>query len=228
MISIIIPVLNEESVIGPLIGELRDRQSGYVKEIIVVDGGSEDETVARARKAGARVISDTRRGRSRQMNRGAEEATTGLLYFLHADSIPPPEFDRLILEEYGDQCRAGCFQLAFDSTHPLLNMYAWFTRFDLNAFRFGDQSLFVSRALFFEIGGYRDHLIVMEDNEIVRRLKRHTRFKIIPQKVVTSARKYEEIGAVKLQLIFSLIYVLFHIGYSQELLVSIYQRFIAK
>jgi len=224
MISIIIPVLNEEEIIGSLIGEVKERENGFTDEIIVVDGGSTDGTVEMAQKSGVTVIRAEERGRARQMNTGARQAQGTILYFLHADSIPPERFDRKIKETVVDKgYDAGCFRLQFDDDHPLLTFYAWFTKFNLNLFRFGDQSLFISKRLFNKIGGYAEDLIVMEDNEIVRRIKQAGTFKVLPSSVITSARKYRDNGVLKLQLIFTVIYVLFYLGFSQEYLIEFYR-----
>lgn len=223
--SVIIPAYNELRHIGRTIGEVRGRAGAQSEiEIIVADGGSTDGTPAAAREAGASVIRCARKGRAVQMNEGAAAATGRVLYFLHADSIPPDGFDRLILDQVGRGNTAGCFRLEFDWNHPILDGYAWFTRFDINAFRFGDQSLFVTRRHFAEAGKFREDLAVMEDNEIIRRLKQAGPFVILPQKVITSARKYRENGVIRLQAVFTLIYLLYHLGVRQEKLVQIYKR----
>ncbi|MDX1618942.1 MAG: TIGR04283 family arsenosugar biosynthesis glycosyltransferase [Balneolaceae bacterium] len=226
-ISIIIPVLNEAETIGRLVTELHRRENGAIGEIVVVDGGSADATVARAEEAGARVFASEEKGRAVQMDFGAERARFPMLYFLHADSRPPEQFDQKILRAHREGYPAGCFRLAFDWDHPVLNFYAWCTRFDLDAFRFGDQSLFISKELYDRIGGYKTGLILMEDNEIIRRIKNDQPFKILPDEVVTSARKYRANGVVRLQLIFTMIYVLFFLGISQERLIRIYKKFIS-
>lgn len=225
-ISVIIPVLNEAGTIGPTIAGIKGREGGRVAEVIVADGGSADETTDIAAEAGARVIRCEVTGRAAQMNRGARVASQPVLYFLHADSLPPAGFDEQILRSIAEGYPAGCFQLGFDSDHPILRFYAWCTRFDIDAFRFGDQSLYITRELFDEIGRFDPHLTVMEDNEMVRRIKRSHPYKILPGKVITSSRKYRANGVVRLQLIFSLIYVLFFLGLSQEKLVSIYKTLI--
>jgi len=226
-ISLIIPALNEADRIAAQVKQLRRRESGGIGEVIVVDGGSTDETVSEAGRAGARVLESDRKGRAAQMNFGADRARFPVLYFIHADTLPPDGYDRMITRAVEEGYRAGCFRLAFDWDHPLLNFYGWCTRFDLNAFRFGDQSLFVTKALFDSIGGYDSELIVMEDNVIVRRIKREEPFIIIPEEVVTSARKYRGNGTVKLQLIFTLIYVLFFLGVPQKKLVRIYRKLVS-
>lgn len=225
--SIIIPTYNESKIIGRTIKEISERLSGAVEtEIIVSDGGSTDNTRGLAEEKGAVVVQSTVKGRGVQMNYGAKRSRGGVLYFLHADSIPPPGFDCEIMSRVEQGTTAGCFRLQFDSEHPLLNLYAWFTRFDLNAFRFGDQSLFVTRDHFRESGAFLEDLTIMEDNEIIWRLKDTGPFTIIPKTIVTSSRKYRENGVIRLQLVFTAIYLLYHLGLSQRVLVDIYKRFI--
>ena len=151
-LSIIIPTLNEEETIRPLLKHLRQTAGLPVPEIIVADGGSRDRTVERARREGARILECETSGRALQLNRGAKAASGDILYFLHADSLPPEGFDRFIRRAVKDRADAGCFRLRFDSDHPLLRFYAWFTRFNLDSFRFGDQSLFVTRFCFERTG----------------------------------------------------------------------------
>lgn len=225
-ISVIIPALNEEEVIAETIRQVRKQSAGLIKEVIVSDGGSRDRTAETAAAEGGRVVKSPQRGRAAQMNFGAAQATGEVLYFLHADSHPPAQFDRQILDQLKDGYSAGCFRLAFDSSHRLLRFYAWFTRFDLNAFRFGDQSLFITSSFFNRIGGYRNDHMLMEDNEILKRIKREDEFAIIADAVTTSARKYREKGVLRLQLAYTLIYILYHFGVPQERLVKWYKLMI--
>lgn len=226
-ISVIIPTYNEEDNIGVLVNHLYNfAQSDAISEILVVDGKSEDDTRIIAEQHGAKVITTHQKGRAVQMNQGARHAKDSILYFLHADTLPPKGFDQMILRALCEGNKAGCFRLAFNDSHPLLNFYSWCTRFDIDAFRFGDQSLFIQRALFEQIGGFRNDHIVMEDNEIISRIKAVSEFKIIPESVITSARRYRDNGALRLQLIFTLIYTLYHLGIPQEGLVDIYKKFI--
>jgi rSAM/selenodomain-associated transferase 2 len=226
-VSVIIPALNEADDIADTIRSVYARsESCLLEEIIVADGGSTDQTARRAEQAGARVIRSPKKGRAVQMNYGAGQATGDVLYFLHADSIPPPGFLQSIYETVHSNIPAGCFRLAFNHDHPLLKLYAWFTRFDVDAFRFGDQSLFITRDLFNDIGGFREDHCVMEDNEMVRRIKSRQSFTVLPATVTTSARKYLDVGVIKLQLIFTLIYFGYYAGASQSTLVTLYHRLI--
>ncbi|WP_103664043.1 TIGR04283 family arsenosugar biosynthesis glycosyltransferase [Gracilimonas amylolytica] len=223
MVSIIIPVFNEEKNIGKLVAFLKENTTVGDAEIIVVDGGSKDQTAAEAEKAGASVHKSPKKGRAQQMNYGAKVAKGEWLYFLHADSFPPPSFLNDIQKAIESGACSGCFRLTFDRDHPALTFYAWFTKFDVDLFRFGDQSLFVEKKVFNEINGFDEALVVMEDQEIVRRIKKRMQFRIIPKSVTTSARRYEEIGVFKLQLIFSIIVLLFYAGVKQETIVNFYR-----
>lgn len=225
MISIIIPTFNEANKIGGLIAYLKKFTHQGQVETIVVDGGSSDNTVESAQKNGVVTVASPQKGRAKQMNYGAKKAKGEWLYFLHADTTPPPTFIADIRNAVNTGYGFGCFRLRFDSNHPVLKFYSWFTRFDIDFFRFGDQSLFVNRELFKRIGGFDESLIVMEDQEIISRLKSHAQFTIIKNPVTTSARKYERFGVFKLQLIFTIIVCLFYLNISQEVTVHFYTTF---
>ena len=227
MMSVIIPVYNEEHVIGKTLDYIHaNSTSDQVREIIVVDGGSTDDTVNEARQHGAGVIESPRKGRAAQMNAGALAASGGILYFLHADSLPPRSFATDVQQALDTGFTIGCFRLQFDLDHWFLKANAWFTRFDINAFRFGDQSLFVDREVFLRAGKFCEKHIVMEDQEIIRRLRKYGKLIVVPKPIVTSSRKYEANGVYKMQAIFFLIYFLYKIGYSQQRLVEIFRNLI--
>ena len=225
-ISIIIPVINEERSLSGLLSYLKEHMDSRYNEIIISDGGSDDNTVEVAKNHGAQVYESPGKGRARQMNFGARKAQGDILYFLHSDTIPPKNFIELITKEIKTNYEAGCFQLKFDIDHPALRFYSWFTRFDVDVFRFGDQSLFVRKALFQKVGGFREDLLVMEDQEIVTRFKKYAQFSVVDEHVVTSARKYQRFGAFRLQLIFSIIVVLFYLEISQEVIANFYKSFL--
>jgi rSAM/selenodomain-associated transferase 2 len=222
-ISVIIPVFNEEVIIGSLVSFLTENQFGFVDEIIVADGGSTDNTREVADQSGAKVIRSKNKGRASQMNEGAKAASNSVLYFLHADTFPPKNYDRLIKLALQSGFIAGCFRLSFNKPHPLLNLYAKGSYLKTTLVRFGDQSLFVEKESFFKAGGFDESLVVMEDQKIVRELKRMGEFALLPECVVTSARKYQEQGVVRLQLIFTIIWAGYYLGISQEVLVHFYK-----
>lgn len=225
MISIIIPTYNEAAHIATTIQWLK-QEPELITEIIVSDGGSRDGTLETATRAGAIAVSSPAKGRAAQMNYGASLAKGSVLYFLHADTLPPAGFTTDIMHALNNHYGAGCFMLAFDHRHWFLQANCWFTRFDVNAIRFGDQSLFADKKLFDRAGGFCERHIVLEDQEIIKRLKRLSRFTVIKKPVLTSARKYLENGIYKTQAIFFIIYFMYRLGCSQQRLLQTYRRLI--
>jgi rSAM/selenodomain-associated transferase 2 len=225
-LSIIIPAFNEAENIAAVINSLQKNNTGKLIEIIITDGQSTDDTVLLATRSGAKAVVSPNKGRGAQMNYGASFAKAGVLYFLHADSLPPTGYADKILQEIKNGYNMGCFRLQFDTANWFLKANAWFTRFDCNAFRFGDQSLFVLKDVFIKAGGFNEKLVVMEDQEIIHRLKKYGKFKVMPQPIITSARKYTINGIYKMQGIFFLIYFLYKMGVSQSKLTALYRRLI--
>ena len=225
-ISVIIPAYNEAAVIGRLITWLQEQLAGLPHEILIADGQSTDATAEVSRKAGATVLICPEKGRSRQMNFGAKAAKGEVLYFLHADTFPPENFATIILKSIAKGADCGCFRLSFDISHWFLDLNCWFTRFNVKYFRWGDQSLFVKREIFVAENGFRHDLKIMEDQELMIRLLRKYTFKVLPYAVKTSARKYQENGPIKLQLIFTLLQVLYHFGVNQDRILNLYRQLI--
>lgn len=226
MFSIIIPTYNEADRIARTISVTHTAIGKHVAEIIVVDSGSTDDTLKIAKRSGATVVTSVHRGRAVQMNIGASLAQYELLYFLHADSIPPNNFTTQILGAHKQGIKSGCFQLAFDYDHWFLKMNAWYARFNVNAVRFGDQSLFVTKDVFQKSGGFREDFVMMEDQEIIHRLKKFGKFKVLNGVIVTSARKYLDNGVYRMQGIFYRIWILYYLGHSQEKLSQLQRKLI--
>ena len=168
-ISIIIPVLNEEDNIGKLLVHLKENSTeSNISEIILVDGGSTDKTLdgihyIQTIYSGIELF-HSEKGRAKQMNLGAKQASGSILYFLHADSFPPKNFDQLIIKEVEKDNLAGCFRLQFDSNHWWLRLASWLTQFRWRACRGGDQSQFITKTLFEDIGGFDESYFIYEDN----------------------------------------------------------------
>lgn len=221
-LSIIIPTFNEAAAIGPLLQYLQQHTS-MGTEIIVADGGSADKTRAIVQQTGARMLHCRQKGRGPQMNEGAAASSGDILYFLHADTYPPVAFEAQIKQAVQQGMGSGCFRLRFDFPHWFLQLNAWFTRFNVDAIRFGDQSLFVRRDVFTEVRGFNEKLLLLEDQEVISRLRKITPFVVLPQQVVTSARKYKEVGVYRLQAGYFLVYGLYRMGVSQEQLVRVYK-----
>lgn len=224
-ISIIIPTLNEVDQIGQIIDYLhQNSHSESIAEILIIDGGSHDETVKIAESKDARVISSDK-GRAVQMNVGAREAKGDILYFLHADTIPPKNFDKNILQSIETGYCSGSFFHSFDYEHPVLRFTSWLVN-KASRVRLGDQSLFVKKQIFEDIGGFDETQIIMEDADIARRLVENCFFIHLEAKVITSARKFRENGELRLFLIFTLIYTLYEFNVSQKRLLNIYKTLI--
>ena len=192
-ISVVIPTLNESEQIADTIASVPTDEN---VEVIVADGDSEDDTAARATAAGARVI-EAPRGRGPQMNAGAQEATGDVLLFLHADTRLP--FDALasIRRVLSRRTRVvgGAFRFRTDGR----GFFYAFSRIGVNlrsfffGLPFGDQAIFVRRADFEALSGYRD-LKACEDLDLVRRLKRRGRVVLLRPFATSSSRKWEQHG----------------------------------
>ncbi len=225
-ISIIIPTFNEQLNISKLVKHLYDCQYGYIEEVIVVDGGSEDLTLSEAKRAGAKVVESKYRGRSIQMHEGARNAIGDVLYFLHADTFPPECFDKHIVASINHKRSWGKFRLQFDDPHWLLRLIAWFTRYNWRFYTFGDQSLFVKKEIYFSIGGFNTKMKVFEDTDLGNRLANVSSGIVMPAEVTTSSRRFKENGTTRLTLIY--IYLLFGylLGVSNTKLSKNYQQWI--
>ena len=191
-ISVIVPVLNEEKSIAATLQALAHLQP---HETIVVDGGSQDRTAEIAAECGVKVI-PSERGRARQMNRGARQASGEVLLFLHADTRLPPTAFSDIAGAMGDpRYVGGRFDVELDGKHWLLPLVGRLIsyRSRLSKVATGDQALFVRRAVFQRMGGFAD-IPLMEDIAFCRRLKGLGEVNCLRSRVVTSARRWEVDG----------------------------------
>ncbi|MGE0703645.1 MAG: TIGR04283 family arsenosugar biosynthesis glycosyltransferase [Vicinamibacterales bacterium] len=189
-VSAIVPVLNEASRVGPLVQSLL--RMG-IHEVIVVDGGSTDGTADHARSTGQCQVLAAPRGRASQMNAGARVATGTVLWFVHADSQPPPDALVLIDEVMsGGDVVAGAFHILTVADTPgwparwlrLANVRSYYTRLP-----YGDQAIFVRRDTFEQIGGFPVQPL-FEDLELSRRLRRMGRIQTVPRTVIVSGRRF--------------------------------------
>jgi len=198
-ISIIIPTLNEQANLGLLLKELR---AFHGLEIIVADGGSTDHTLAIARGYGTATVS-SEPGRGVQQNMGAELATREILLFLHCDTRLPENFFKhvqLLLNQ--PDTAAGAFRLKIDATGAGYRLVEWGANLRSIIFKmvYGDQALFVYRKIFHQVGGFPNQLI-LEDVELVRRLKKIGRIQLAPVAVTTSARRWQRYGLLRTTLL---------------------------
>jgi len=191
MLSIIIPTYNEEENIAKLITYLLRAAQNNQLEIIVSDGGSADRTLQEATKAGALGVLSVKKGRAAQMNYGASLAKGNILYFVHADTFPPPTFIDDINNAVTNGFHLGRYRTKFDSKKNILQLNAFFTRFDLFMCYGGDQTLFITKQLFQNIQGFNETMLIMEDYEIITRARKKAKYKIIQKGALVSARKYD-------------------------------------
>jgi len=193
-LSIVVPVLDEaEGIVATLASLAPLRARGA--ELIVVDGGSRDATVARAQALADRVMEGPR-GRARQMNAGAAVARGPTLLFLHADTRLPEDADRLIASALGAAPLAwGRFDVAIEGHSRMLPVVAAMMnlRSRLSGIATGDQAMFMTRAAFEAAGGFPDQPL-MEDIELSARLKRLSTPVCLRERVLTSGRRWEQRG----------------------------------
>lgn len=209
-ISVVIPALNEAGFIARAISSVRDQCEET--EIIVVDGGSTDRTPDRARSF-ARVVTAAP-GRASQMNIGAKASQSDLLLFLHADSILHPHALTHLREALDDpETVGGTFTLRFDSSRFPLGLLSYLTRFRFRLFHFGDQGIFVRKSVFESIEGFRD-IPIMEDLDLLNRLRRLGRVCLVRKPITTSARRFLENGPVRQQLLNCFLVCCFLLGAS--------------
>jgi rSAM/selenodomain-associated transferase 2 len=212
-ISVIIPVLNESKYIGNTVRHLRKHGGERVIEILVVDGGSTDNTIQVALEAGVTVIHAPETGRGVQMNYGARYCTGDVLYFIHADTLPPDTFTVDIETALLDGWLMGNFQYRFDSPSNLLWVNAVFTRFPWLFLQGGDKTFFIRREVFFSLGGYDSEHVVMEEYDFLRRAKRAGyKLAVLPCKCLVSARKFKRNSWLRVQFAYLLVYNLWAWG----------------
>ena len=220
-LSVIIPVLNEDSRIGTIINRVMDVNA----EIIVVDGGSNDKSVGLAKSLGVKVV-ESSRGRSSQMNAGALAGSGNNLLFLHADTMVPENYISLIFEALLDkQPVAGAFAFKTDMDNALMKFIELTANIRSHYLRlpYGDQGIFMSKADFIRAGIYPE-VPVAEDIFLIRNLKKFAKIKTIPENSVTSARRWRKHGFFKTTFVNVVIFFGCYLGVKPEKLYSIYKR----
>jgi rSAM/selenodomain-associated transferase 2 len=195
-LSIILPVLNEGDLIGNALDALKDLRALGV-EVVIVDGGSRDATIQRARLR-ADVVISAAEGRAVQMNAGAAKARGRVLLFLHADTRLPVDADHVVLNGLQRSGRAwGRFDVYIESRHPVLRLLAWAMnlRSRLSGIATGDQAIFVRRDAFELVGGF-PAIPLMEDIALSKRLKQVSKPLCLRERVTTSGRRWEKGGVL--------------------------------
>ncbi|MEK6678900.1 MAG: TIGR04283 family arsenosugar biosynthesis glycosyltransferase [Nitrospirota bacterium] len=223
MISIIIPVLNEEKNISAALENI-ERLDGE-KEVIIVDGGSIDNTVEIVKKKGVMLLS-SQKGRGCQMNKGAEIANGDTLLFLHADTTLPEnallEIERVMKV---NEVIGGRFDVRFDDDRFVFKLIAFLMnwRSRLTSIFTGDQAIFIRKSVFKDIGGYLE-IPLMEDIALSKKMKRTGRVACLGDSTITSARKWKEEGIIKTILLMWFLRLLYFFKISPIFLSKIYYR----
>jgi rSAM/selenodomain-associated transferase 2 len=222
-LSIIIPVLNESTLIQSTLEPLLLTPS---VEVIVVDGGSADNTVKLAQAAGAKVLIASQAGRAHQMNEGASIALGELLLFLHADTQLPRDY--LFQVQFLlalPLVVAGAFSLKIDAPGLAYRLLEWGVnlRSRLFSLPYGDQAIFLRAERFKTLGGYKN-LPIMEDYALIQQLKRQGKIAIAPSSVLTSSRRWQKLGIARTTLINQLIILAYFFRISPDSLARWYRK----
>ena len=225
-ISVIIPTYNEAQHIAQTVNMVKKRADQLATlELIIVDASSNDGTQDIVQQLDGVLLCDSpARGRAAQMNYGAAQASANILYFLHADTVPPQDFDRHILAFSKPHQQAGCFRMKFDSSHWWLRLAGWGTRFRYKFCRGGDQSLFVTKALFLKAKGFDESFVICEDLNLIDRLWGETYFGVLAPHVTSSARTYFSKGIWNLQYHFWVLQYKYRRGQDPLRLYGYYQK----
>ncbi len=222
LVSVIIPTYNEEAVLGHTLKRISGAEN---IEIIVADGGSTDSTHEIAEKAGA-VLLSVQAGRAHQLNAGAAAAKGNLLLFIHADTLPPDGYADLIRRALDNPSTvAGAFRFQTDSSRTAIRIIEWGANIRSAVFRwpYGDQGLFMEKRVFDEMGGFAS-LPIMEDFDLVRRLRRRGPIKTLPEAATTSARRWLQLGVLQTTIINQLMIA----GYIGSVPMHVLERFYRK
>ena len=221
MLSIILPVLNEEASLPDVLARLQYlRQQGH--EVIVVDGGSHDNSLMLAQQAADKVIV-SQPGRAIQMNSGAELATGDILLFLHADTILPEEVERILSEIEGDtfwgrfDVRLSGRRFIFRIIEAMMNF-----RSRITSVATGDQAIFITTGLFEKVGGYPE-IALMEDIAISKQLSGVARPVCVSNRVVTSSRRWEDRGIIRTILLMWKLRLYYFFGMSPQKISRMYR-----
>jgi rSAM/selenodomain-associated transferase 2 len=223
-ISVIIPTWNEAGNITRVVRHMKAHGGTAVLEVIVSDGGSTDDTLVLAEAEGAGTTHSPVKGRAGQMNHGVSMAMGDVLYFVHADTLPPANFAEVIEGAMAQGADHGSFRTRFDTSRSMLKLNAFFTRFDRPFFRGGDQSIWVERRSFDRAGGYKEDMLIMEEYDLLARLRALGRFHLSKESTLVSARKYERNSWWRVQLANLTVVRMYRNGEPQERILKSYQR----
>ena len=212
LFSIIIPTLNEEKYLGNLLSFLREQTIYVHTEIIIVDGGGSDHTISIAQQYNVTVLKTDVACRAIQMNFGAKYAIGKILYFVHADVIPPSGFTQDIIKVFTNGKKFGMFRQKFEGGPVLLKVNSFFTRFNWLWCRGGDQTMFVRKDHFNALNGFDETFVIMEEYEFIRRSMEIEKLHVFKKYTTVSTRKYNTNSYLKVLLANRKAFALFQSG----------------
>tara|TARA_R110002049_G_scaffold122342_1_gene277170 strand:+ start:2210 stop:2923 length:714 start_codon:yes stop_codon:yes gene_type:complete len=221
-VSVIIPTLNEEDNIDTVVEWLRVYDE-RLEEIIVVDGGSTDNTINILQGLSVKLV-ESKSSRAIQMNAGAKVASGNVLYFVHADTRPPRSYIDDIENSIVQGYLYGCYRSEFFPTTMGMRMNAFFTRFNCLMFRGGDQSLFVVKLFFKYTDGFDEGRRIMEEYAWFQKAKKIGNLKIIPKGCLISMRKYDKNSYFRINLVNLYVFCLFYLGFPSERIAKTYKK----
>lgn len=222
-VSIIIPTLNEEIAITHLLQQLQSCRE-LAHEVIVVDGGSKDQTVSVAESFADKVI-QSEPGRALQMNKGAAQASGDVYWFVHADTVLPDAALVIIQAHLKDKKNAwGRFNIKLSGSHFMFRIIERMMnlRSCISGIATGDQGIFVKRTIFEQVGGYAV-LPLMEDIELSKKLKKISPSVCVKNVIITSSRRWEEKGILRTVLLMWRLRFLYWLGVSADKLARQYR-----
>jgi rSAM/selenodomain-associated transferase 2 len=219
-ITVIIPTLNESLSLKKTLNAIKKIDKNI--EIIVVDGGSSDDTISIAENLGVKVL-HSERGRGQQLHTGAKAASGDVFWFLHADTIPSDEsFNQMNKSLENPKIIGGNFTILFDGeTRPAKFMSWLYPKLRKIGLIYGDSGIFVRREVYEKVGGFKPFPI-FEDLDFVRRLKREGVFANLSATVKTSSRRFEGRSFLLMFSRWAFLQVLYWLGFSPNMLVKLY------
>lgn len=213
---------------GPFIARLLERLLSHANEhteIIVVDGGSTDTTLSILKCNQVKYI-ETRASKASQMNKGASEACGNVLYFVHADTLPPVTYYHDIKKAIESGKESGCYRFRFESDKWQLKLNAFFAKNKILPTRSGDQSLFVKTDVFEELGGFDDSMAIMAEYPLIEKLMERNSFKVLEKNIIVPARRYENVTWRQVSSANAAALKLYRKGKDSEVIRNIYHRLI--
>jgi len=202
-ISVIVPCVNEELELPALLRVLREAGSRFEGdwELLVVDGGSTDGTIAYCEGQSDVMLISSKPSRAVQMNLGARKAKGSVLYFVHADTRPPIDCFNGVWNAFQAGAKIGGYAFEMDSQRLMLAFNSYMTKFNVISTRGGDQTIFMTKALYQELNGFCESMKIMEEYELLKRVqKAGIPYYLMEGQTIVSARKYEDRSWLHVQL----------------------------